>query len=99
MTSMFWMARSAWAAIKNGGPQPAVSVSVNFLQGFLRAVARLNAFFLRVLRGVGLDLLAHQFAIRFHPVGDHLPFGAVPLLEFDQARALVVHARDLDDRH
>src|SRR5205823_12828611 len=30
---------------------------------------------------------------------DDLPLGAVPLLEFHQTRALMVHARDLERRH
>src|SRR3954467_12879312 len=66
---------------------------------FLGAVARGDALFLRVLRGVFLDLGAHELAVGLHPVGQHLPLGAVPLLEFDQARAFVVQARHLEWRH
>src|SRR5690349_13013167 len=99
MTSMFWTVSSACAAIKKRRMlSPPFFGSPAWLQVF-SAVARRDALFLRVLRGVRLDLGAHQLAIGLHPVGDHLPLGAVPLLELDQARALVVHARDLERRH
>src|SRR5678809_1254216 len=64
-----------------------------------RAVARGDAFFLGVLRRVLLDLGAHQLAIGLHPVGDHLPLRAVPLLELHQSRAFMVEARHLERRH
>src|SRR5437764_1071701 len=86
---------------QNGGPQPAVrwlrvGSSLHRIPG---AVARSDALLLRVLRRVGLDLLAHQLAVRLHPVGEHFPLRAVPLLELHQARALVVEAGHLERRH
>src|ERR1700704_2844973 len=69
------------------------------LQTVFRAVARRDALFLRVLRRVLFDLGAHQLAVGLHPVGDHFPLRAVPLLEFDEARAFMVQAGDLERRH
>src|SRR5690242_5206657 len=99
MTSMFWTVSSACAAIKKRRMlSPPFFDPPAGLQVF-SAVARRDAFFLRVLRGVRLDLGAHELAIGLHPVGDYLPLGAVPLLELDEARALMVHARYLERRH
>src|SRR5438132_5711834 len=75
------------------------ATSERTLHAFLRAVARRDALLLRVLRRVLLDLGAHQLAVGLHPVGDDFPLRAVPLLEFDEARAFVVHAGDLERRH
>src|ERR1700754_1180127 len=94
---MLWTARIAdWLMNEKGRPQAAFGEYRLFLLG---AVARRDAFFLGVLRGVLLDLGAYQLAVGLHPVGQHLPFGAVPLLELHQAGALVVQARDLERRH
>src|SRR5437773_6895851 len=60
----------------------------------LRAIARRDVLFLRVLRRRFLDHPAHQLAVRGDPVGDHLPLGAVSLQELHGAAAFMVHARD-----
>src|SRR4051794_35770113 len=66
---------------------------------FLGAIARGDALFLRVLGGVLLHLGAHQLAVGLHPVGQHFPLRAIPLLELHQSRAFVVQARHLERRH
>src|SRR5689334_19495833 len=63
------------------------------------AVARRDALLLGVLRRVLLHLRAHELAVGLHPVADHLPLGAVPLLELHQPGAFVVEAGDLERRH
>src|SRR6185295_10346097 len=106
MTSMFWTASSARVAISScpetetadrGPPFPGFGALS--LHGIVGAIARRDALLLRVLRRVGLDLLAHQLAVGLHPVADGLPLIAVPLLEFRQARAFMIQARHLERRH
>src|SRR5882724_9131943 len=101
MTSMFWTASSACMAMaqkKTADAESAVFAVESRLKVFA-AVARGDALFLGVLRRIRLDHAAHQLAVGLHPVGDHLPLGAVPLLELDQARAFVIQARHLERRH
>src|SRR5437764_12599470 len=69
------------------------------LHRIFAAVAWLDTFFLRVLRGVAFDFVAHQLAVGLHPVADHLPLRAIPLLELHETRALVVKAGHLKRRH
>src|SRR5207253_11384636 len=99
--SLAELVRTFYGAPKqNGGPQPAVfwlsaRVALHRIPG---AVARSDALLLRILRRVGLDLLAHQLAVGLHPAADHLPLCAVPLLELHRLRALVVAAGPLERR-
>src|SRR6185369_16931837 len=65
---------------------------------FLRAVARRDLLFRRVLAGSLLDHLAHHRAVAGHEWRDLLEPRAVPHLELDHARALVIHAARLDRR-
>src|SRR5436853_7811358 len=106
MTSMFWIASSACVDILRSSKTERRTVSAvlfsSHQSGLHRipgAVARGDALLLRVLRRVRLDLLAHQLAIGLHPVGDHFPLRAVPLLELHQARTLMIQAGDLERRH
>src|SRR3954470_5522728 len=105
MTSMFWIASKACVATSAPYKKERrtvarrSTVASDSLHRVLRAVARRDVLFLGVLRRVFLYLGAHQLAVGLHPVADGLPLGAVPLLELDQARALVIQARDLERRH
>src|SRR2546430_9044528 len=104
MASMFRPASSAWVAMPASKAKRRTIVRrFTFLRYALHrvvvAVARRDALLLRVLRGIRLDLVAHELAVGLHPVGDDLPLGAIPLLELDQSRALVVQAGDLERRH
>src|SRR5215813_236650 len=98
--SVFFSGTAAINSVKkNGGPASAVRSLLKSGSVFLRAVARLDVLFLRVLARVFFDLRAHELAVGLHPVADDLPFLSVPLLELHQARAFMVHARDLERRH
>src|SRR6185503_17029070 len=66
---------------------------------FLRAVARRDLVFLRVLRGGRFDHRADDRLVGRNPVRYRLPLLAVPLLELDRRATLVVHARNLERRH
>src|SRR2546428_932216 len=66
---------------------------------FLRAIARCDPLFLRVLRRGGLDHRAYQLLVRIDPVADHLPLSSVPLLELHLAAAFVVGAGHLERLH
>src|SRR5262245_43716393 len=99
MTSMLLIARYAWVLMTRKRPPEGGRCRLLGWSAFGRAVAGRDVLLLGVLRRVLLDLGAHQLAVGLHPVGDHLPLGAVPLLELHQPRALVVEARDLDGRH
>src|SRR5690348_9967128 len=104
MTSMFCTASSACVAMP---PPKAKRRTVVRRFTFLRyalhrvvvAIARRDALLLRILRGIGFDLPAHQLTVGLHPVADDLPLRAIPLLELHQARAFMVQAGDLERRH
>src|SRR5919197_147450 len=104
MTSMFCTASSACVPMP---PPKAKRRTIVRRFTFLRyalhrvvvAVARVDALFLRVLRGIRLHLGTHELAVRLHPVRDDLPLRAIPLLELHQARAFMVQARYLERRH
>src|SRR6478672_2057177 len=95
---MLWTASAAAWLINEKRP-PAGGLFYRGTLFVLGAVAGSDALLLRVLRGVRLDHGTHQLAVGLHPVGQHLPLRAVPLLELHQAGAFVVVARDLDGRH
>src|SRR5690348_18457811 len=63
---------------------------------FLRAVARRDLLFSRVLRCALLDHLAHHRTVAGHERRHRLEFLAVPLLELHHARAFVIEAARLD---
>src|SRR5215470_13871190 len=65
----------------------------------LVAVARRDAFLLRILRGGLLDHRAHDRLVGGDPVADRVPFLAVPLQKLHRAAALVVEARDPERLH
>src|SRR5688572_10502716 len=85
------------ADIKREGPRPLPIPSSWLL--LLRAVARRDSLFLRVLRRGGLDHGPHERLVGLDPVGDHVPLAAVPLQELHRAAALMVHARNLQRLH
>src|SRR5215203_4265548 len=65
------------------------------LSSDLRAIAGRNVFLFRVLPGRIFDHRPQQLVIAFDPVGDIIPFRAVPLVDARHARAFVVAARQL----
>src|SRR6185436_15823429 len=105
MTSMLLTARYAAAAVfgtadinKKGEARAPPHFAPSALL-FLRAVARRDLVFLRVLRGGRFDHRPHDRLVGRDPIGDRLPLLAVPLLELDRRAALMVHARHLERRH
>src|SRR5687768_423640 len=105
MTSMLLTARYAWTCgfatadinKKGRGSRPAPFAPYALL--FLRAVARRDVLFLRVLRRGSFDHRTNDRLVRRDPIRDHLPLLAVPLLELDRRAALMVHAGDLERCH
>src|SRR5690242_21961812 len=65
---------------------------------FLAAIARRDLLLGRVLHRALLDHLAHERAVAGHERRELMEARAVPLLELDHARALVVAAARLDRR-
>src|SRR5262245_35119915 len=65
----------------------------------LVAVARRDAFLLRILRGGLLDHRAHDRLVGGDPVADRVPFLAVPLQKPHRSATFVVHAGHLERLH
>src|SRR6516225_11764919 len=62
----------------------------------LAAIARRDALFLRVRQGRLLDDRTQQRTVGLHPVADHVPLLAVPLLEAHGAAAFMIRAGQLE---
>src|SRR5436190_22323322 len=105
MTSMLLTARYAAAAVlgtadinEKGEARAPPHFSPSALL-FLRAVARRDLVFLRVLSCRRFHHRAHDRLVGRNPVGNDLPLLAVPLLELDRRTTLMVQARDMERRH
>src|SRR5579864_4483494 len=97
MTSMLF---TDSASLRAGSTCVAIEVIVRSTKRlhFLAAVSRRDLLFRRVLGGALHDHLVHQRAIARHERRQRLELLAVPLLELDHPRALVVQAARLHRR-